>query len=99
MRPFTAWSADLIEQCLRRNDDRGKPPWEDCPVETLWRKLIEEVLELRQEIENPAPDPARIQHEAGDVMATAGMIAARLDPEKSMWRRGRISVDGNGSLL
>ena len=92
VRPFTAWSADLIEQCLRRNDDRGKPPWEETPVGTLWGKLIEEILELKHEIEAEEPNHDRISSEAGDVMAVAGMIAARLDPEKSKLRRGRDHV-------
>ena len=106
MRPFTKWIAEHLEKCLEKNDRRGKGPWETADVSALFCKLNEELREVDDAVcnggralvceENRTPEAmSHLQDELFDVVATAGMIAARMDDNVSRFRRGHV-VAGSG---
>lgn len=87
LRPEVAAFAQLMEQALRDNDDKGG--WGECPFGYLRRRLREEAQELEEAIERvmwaqPMEDRgdvpifrkvAALGREAADVANFAMMIA------------------------
>jgi len=94
-RPWTIWSAGLLEQTARKNDRRGKGPWETVEPYKLVAKIDEEFAEVKEacgvccaEENRTAEAISHLRDELSDLAATCYMLAARLDPEMSLLRRG-----------
>ena len=73
-RKEVTWFAEQMEMRLRGNDHKGG--WRDCFTPWLFRRLTEEVEELRLEIYDKSGwNERRIIRECSDVANFAMMIA------------------------
>jgi hypothetical protein len=73
IRPEVAWFAGRMEQKLRANDHKGG--WEDDYLNDLFKRLLEEVEELRREVKER--NGLSIIDEAADVANFCLFIADR----------------------
>jgi ATP diphosphatase len=71
---------------LARRAARAGFDWPDA--EAVLDKLAEETAELRAELAGPAPDPARLADEIGDMLFVLANLARKLelDPEAALRR-------------
>lgn len=74
IRPQVAWFAGRMEQKLRANDHKGG--WEDDYLDALFKRLLEEVEELRREVKER--NGLSIIDEAVDVANFCMMLADRV---------------------
>lgn len=98
-RKFTERTADEIEKVLVRNDvprpgHEDKGPWETVDIDTLHKKLDEEIMEFLDSLHDYQLKPNEenrkaLQWECADAGVTLFMISANVDPELSELRRGR----------
>ncbi|MGC9455930.1 MAG: nucleoside triphosphate pyrophosphohydrolase [Halothiobacillaceae bacterium] len=60
-------------------------------IDPVWAKLAEEIEELREAVNGPAPDRQAILHELGDVLTATVNLARKLeiDPEHAMREANR----------
>jgi len=75
--------AEAMEQQLQANDHKGG--WQDCSLEWLAARLVQEAGELLMAIQGnafkllPEPIPGRVMAEAADVANFAMMIWDRVE--------------------
>jgi NTP pyrophosphatase (non-canonical NTP hydrolase) len=99
-RPFSIWAAGLLEVTLLLHDSKGTCPWETTDPYQIVAKIDEEYGEVKDacaecccEENRTAENMQHLQDELSDLAATCYMLAARLDPEMSQLRRGRLPQD------